>query len=329
MKRFGFVLFATLCLMEAPSAHGQVKDIPAQDSSAGSYDLASFTASLQLISSDLEENPSGNKLAELRDSLPANWTVKTSEGEFVISSEFLKDKLKSSVGDAQAKAWTDHVLAEVKSYSSPFTKAGSNARGELDNILAGAEFVSVRPPSAWDLFRQRMWAWIDRLLYKIFGGLERHPIGGQILFWLLILVGVGFVAMWLFRFMVSRDKMGALPGREIVSATRTWQEWIRLAREAAARKDFREAVHSAYWAGIVRLEDTGVVLKDRTKTPREYLKMVAESSRYELAPRPAFKEPLAELTKRLERVWYANRKAGVEDYEATLRQLEAMGCQLE
>ena len=161
MKRFGFVLLDTLCLMEASSTHGQVNEIPTQDSSAGSYDLASFTASLQHISSELEKNPSGNKLAELRDSLPANWTVKTPEGEFIISSEFLKETLKSSAGDEEAKAWVDHVLAEVKSYSSPFTKPGSNARGELGKILAGAEFASVRPPSAWDLFRQRMWARID------------------------------------------------------------------------------------------------------------------------------------------------------------------------
>jgi hypothetical protein len=329
MKRFGFGLFIVLCLMDASNTHGQAKEIPTQDSSANSYDLASFTASLQHISSELEKNPSGDKLAELRDSLPENWTVKTFEGDFKVSSEFLKEKLKSSAGDEEAKAWVDHLLAEVKSYSSPFAKTGSNARGELAKILTGAEFASVQPPSAWDLFRQRLAARIARLLFKIFGGLERYPIGGQILFWLLILGGVGFVAMWLFRFMVSRDKMDALPAGEIVSATRTWQEWIGLAKEAAAQKDFREAVHSAYWAGIARLEDTGIVPKDRTKTPREYLRIVAEPSAHELAPRPVYKEPLAELTKRLERVWYANRKAEAVDYEVTLRQLEAMGCQLE
>ena len=102
-----------------------------------------------------------------------------------------------------------------------------------------------------------------------------------------------------------------------------------MAREAAARKDFREAVHSAYWSGISRLEDTGVVPKDRTKTPREYLRLVAAASEHELAQRPIYRAPLEELTKRLERIWYANRGAGPEDFVETLKQLEAMGCQLE
>jgi len=32
---------------------------------------------------------------------------------------------------------------------------------------------------------------------------------------------------------------------------------------------------------------------------------------------------------RLERVWYANRGAQADDFEDTLRQLKALGCQLE
>ena len=135
--------------------------------------------------------------------------------------------------------------------------------------------------------------------------------------------------MWLFRFMVSRDRIDSLPPGEIVASTRTWQEWVRAAREAANRNDFREAVHSAYWAGITRLEDNGVLPKDRTKTPREYLRLVSEPSPHELAPRPIYREPLAELTKHLERIWYANRGAGPDDFRDTLRQLEALGCPLE
>src|SRR6202030_212073 len=111
-----------------------------------------------------------------------------------------------------------------------------------------------------------------------------------------------------------------------------WQEWIHAAREAAARGDFREAVHSAYWAGISRLEETGVLPRDRTKTPREYLQLIdARPLAAELDSHAAqdYKKPLAALTSRLERIWYANRLARLEDFDDTLRHLEALGCSLE
>ena len=121
-----------------------------------------------------------------------------------------------------------------------------------------------------------------------------------------------------------------LPPSESVIASRTWQEWIRMAREAANRGDFREAVHSAYWAGIVRLEDTSVVPKDRTRTPREYLRLVSEPAPGQLlVSRPAHQQPLSVLTTLMERIWYANLSASSEDFRASLRQLEALGCQLE
>ena len=47
------------------------------------------------------------------------------------------------------------------------------------------------------------------------------------------------------------------------------------------------------------------------------------------APPQKHREPLAALTARLEKVWYANRGARPEDYQDSLRQLEALGCPLE
>jgi hypothetical protein len=164
---------------------------------------------------------------------------------------------------------------------------------------------------------------------RLFGGIGRHPIGGAILFWFIMVAGVGAIALWMFRFFASRDRLDSLPPSQSVHASRTWQEWIRASREAAHRGDFREAVHSAYWAGIVRLEDTGAVPRDRTKTPREYLRLVTDPLAGELPSDPSPREPLAALTSRFERTWYANRGAGPEDFRESLRQLEALGCQLE
>jgi Domain of unknown function (DUF4129) len=331
MKRL-FLLCSALLTLIAPlivRAQNQIPLATIQDSGSGTQDVESFAAELRRLSDTLAKNPSGQRLATLRDSLPQYWIVKASGNSYSISSEFLKRQL-SSGANGLAKAWVDHLVLELQSYSVAHPTSEGNPRGELDKILAGSEFAAVHQPSAWELFRQRLAAWVNRLLLRIFGGLARYPIGGQILFWLVLLAGVGFIALWLFRFMAGRDRMDSLPLGEIAGASRTWQEWIQMAREAAKRDDFRNAVHSAYWAGIARLEDVGVVPRDRTKTPREYLRLVTQPSELETTPIPiyVYREPLAELTRRFERIWYANRGAGPEDFQQTLQQLEAMGCQL-
>jgi hypothetical protein len=167
------------------------------------------------------------------------------------------------------------------------------------------------------------------MLVALFGNISRHPMGAQILFWLLLIGGVAFVALWVFRFVSNRDGVNSFRPTSSIVTARTWQEWIRTARQAAARGDFREAVHSAYWAGIARLEETGALPRDRTKTPREYLRLL-NASRFEAAsPQQNYKEPLTALTSRLERIWYANRAASSEDFSDSLRQLGALGCPLE
>lgn len=328
MKRC--LLFALLLLSNPgnPMAFGQGPAAEASNSSSTAYDVASFTAELHRLDGILHEKPSANEMTALRDSLPRRWTVSTPERAYSISSEPLRGQL-TSLSSEKAQVWVAGVTAEVERFAGASAAGSPAARAELDRILARPEFAAVRPPGAWELFRQRIAAWLERMLIRLFGGIERYPIGGKIVFWLILIGGVLCIGLWLFRFLASRDRMDSLPPSASVVASRTWQEWIRTAREAADRGDFREAVHSAYWAGIVRLEDAGLVPRDRTKTPREYLRLVAEPHPGELASRPSHREPLAALTSRLERIWYANRGAGPDDFRESLRQLEALGCQLE
>jgi len=318
-----------LSVVVNPAAFGQGQ--PATPSTAGPsspvYDRSSFTAELRRITGILKEKPSKNEMVALRTSIPRRWTVSTPEGSFSISSEPLRNQL-TSLSSEKSQAWVNHLEQEVE-FSSQQVTGSSNAREELGRILARSEFAAVKPPSAWDLLRQRLVAWVERMLLKLLGGASRHPIGGEILFWLLMIAAVAVVAMWVFRFFASRDRGSALAPSMDVIVVRTWQEWIREAREAANRGDFREAVHSAYWAGIARLEDLGIVPKDRTKTPREYLQLVGAPADGQLLPTPVHREPLTALTRELERTWYANRGARLEDFRESLRHLEALGCPLE
>ena len=330
MKRFLVCAVVLLANGWSSVAVGQTQSAGSEDaiSASATYNAASFTEELHRLAGLLEKKPSTNEMVELRDELPKSWTVSTPERTYSISTEPLRNQLTALSSEA-AHEWVAHLAAEVEASSGPAAESVAQARSELDHILARQEFRGVGPPSAWDLFRQRMAAWLERLLMKLFGSIGAHPIGGRIVFWLIMAAGVVCVALWLIRFLGSRDRMNSLAASRTVVAPRTWQEWIRMAREAANRGDFREAVHSSYWAGIVRLEDADVVPRDRTRTPREYLRIVTEPSAGELAARPTHCEPLATLTSRLERIWYANRGAGPEDFQDSLRQLEALGCQLD
>ncbi len=314
----------------SPVAFGRAQALPTENATTASpaYDMVSFAAELHRLSGVLGEKPSVNEMAALRDSLPRSWTVSTPEHTYAISSQPLRNQLTALSSD-KAQVWVDRLAAELELSAASPPQTSREAQAELQRILARPEFAAVRPPSAWELFRQRLAAWVERMLMRLFGGIGRHPIGGAILFWFIIVAGVGAIALWMFRFFASRDRTHSLPPSPSVHASRMWQEWIRAAREAAQRGDFREAVHSAYWAGIVRLEDAGVVPRDRTKTPREYLRLVTDPLPGELPSHPSPREPLAALTSRFERTWYANRGAGPEDFRESLRQLEALGCQLE
>lgn len=312
------------------TASGQTKSEASNTPYSASpvYDALTFTAELHRLAGELQKKPSTNEMVALRDSLPRRWSVSTPEGTYSVSSEPLRNQL-TALSSAEAHEWVENLAAEVEASAKAPATSTTQASAELDRILARQEFKGVRPPSAWDLFRQRMAAWLDSLLIGLFRSIGRHPIGGRIVFWLIMIAAVVCVALWLIRFLQSRDRMDTLASSASVIAPRTWQEWIRLAREAANRGDYREAVHSAYWTGIVRLEDSGVFPRDRTRTPREYLRLVNNPSPGELAPRPMHRVPLTALTSRLEQIWYANRGASPEDFQESLRQLEALGCPLE
>ncbi len=306
---------------------GQRAASKSASSALSEYDATSFAAELRRIAAVLEKKPTKRQKAALQDSLPNEWTVATPEGPYLISSEPLRNQLASG-SEELAQVWVEHLAEEVE--SSIRTAPNSPlARRELTRILARHEFAGVAPPGAWELFRQRVAMWFERILGRLFGGIARYPIGAEILFWVLVLVAVRFIATWLFRYFASSERMHALPSKAPVVDVRTWQEWVRAAREAAKNGDYREAVHCAYWAGVVRLEDTGTLPKDRTKTPREFLRLLAEPIPGQLIASPTHREPLAVLTNALERVWYANRGAAPADFSESLRQLEALGCSLE
>jgi Domain of unknown function (DUF4129) len=136
-------------------------------------------------------------------------------------------------------------------------------------------------------------------------------------------------SLTIYRFLGRGDRVEGLEHTSAIVIERSWREWLRSAREAANRGDFREAVHCAYWAGVGRLEEIGIIPRDRSKTPREFLRVVMESRATTLEQVKEPKTSLRTLTTLFERIWYAKQAAGPADYQESLRQLENLGCPLD
>jgi hypothetical protein len=138
--------------------------------------------------------------------------------------------------------------------------------------------------------------------------------------WVLLLLAVAAVMLWLWRTMRPGFNPGlALQGgHEAWVSSTPWQTWLQGARDAAARGDFREAIHLGYWCGIAALEEAGAWKPDCARTPREYLRLASSASFY---------PGLQALTREFERIWYAQQPATAADFEVFRLYLERIGCQ--
>src|SRR5262249_47768927 len=151
------------------------------------------------------------------------------------------------------------MMRQTQAYGAPGDATDAAAQAELKSILARREFSSVSNKGGSSLLRRKINELLVRLFRWLFGQIERFPIATQGLFWFVIAVVVGWLAMMLFRYWSNRARIDTIEKITTVVPHRPWQEWIRAAREAAARGDFREAIHCTYWAGVVRLEMAGAL----------------------------------------------------------------------
>lgn len=332
-----FFLFFGLAVGDAAGTAPQNSDASLVGGSSVYSDAPSFAAELRRIGTAIEKkkaDPAG--LTALRKNLPSHWELNASEHHYYISAEPLNGLLRSAEAGKKARTiaaedaaqWAFDLASQVNASAAPPNGGDTDVKATLDRILSRREFGAVKGPSAWDLFRQRVIQEIARLLGSVFQQIGRYPMAAKALFWLVILAVVVWLALVLFRYWTRRAALEELQAPGAVAYIRTWQEWIQAAREAATRGDFREAVHSAYWAGISYLEDCEVVRKDRTRTPREYVRLVSNATQLAASGRKT-REALSSLTIVLEQVWYGRRPASNQDFANALQSVEALGCQLQ
>jgi hypothetical protein len=340
-----YFLSALLVLVSVPATHGatralqQTSALPVPTSSNVYTDASSFGGELQRIGNAIQTakaSPTG--LAAVRKALPSHWEVVKDEQHYYVSAEPLnallheaekaKDAKNAAAKANEAALWAFDLAKQANAFESAKNERSSNAAATLERILSRREFGGVKGPSELELLRQRVLRWLLRVLGSIFQQIGKYPIGTSILFWALIVGVVVWLALVLFRYWTRRAALEELLAPESVAHSRSWQEWIQAAREAANRGDYREAIHSAYWAGISSLEDSEVVRKDRTRTPREYMRLVSNSTQLVATGRKT-REALSALTVTLEQVWYGRRPASNQDFANALQSVEALGCQLQ
>jgi hypothetical protein len=194
-------------------------------------------------------------------------------------------------------------------------------RKSLDAILAQREYKGVTEVSASD----RFWEWFDNLLDNIKARLEalgaRAPWIGDLLYGLLI-AAICTVLVLLFVRLERNSRVRLVPDIEAspgAPSAREWQLWLKDAQAAAAGGQWREAIHSVYWASISRLESRRLWPADRARTPREYLALLRATD-----PR---QPTLTALTLGFERTWYGGREAAASDFTYAMALATELGVE--
>ena len=285
--------------------------------------LPQYLQSLDTVLDHVRQLPQAPENIEVvRNSLPGSWHVRVEDKQFAIPTDSLRRDLakwEHQRDDAALQAVLRHLeilRAQAAEFGEPAPDSSSR-HALLNSILARREFNSVHGRAWVDRLKQRLTQWLIKILGRaltssIIPNLSNYFVYG------LILIAVLVAAYWMYRSIRESARLETIMPSVLPVSAKEWPIWLAEARAAAARGDWREAVHLAYWSGISFLEAQGAWRSDAARTPREYLRLLPTSSQQ----LPA----LRSLTGELESVWYGMRAADADSFQQTLAKLEKLGC---
>ena len=290
---------------------------------ANVFTTAEYRAELdRLLAATRQLDSSGKPAPETVKQVPQTWYVHTDQGEFEIPTEGLKRDVRRYDDEQNA---TNAIairtrLQSLRSDLDGFERVPADAaarRSELNAILAQPEFRNVHGPTWADRLKQ----WIIELILRVLGLFFRSsaiPTIGKGLVYALMGVALAALIYVAYRSIFRGQEFEEVVPTDLPVSAKEWTIWLSEARAAAARGEWRDAIHLAYWAGISFLERQGFWKPDRARTPREYLRLLSGSTEQ--------RETLTALTRIFELAWYAKRDAGEATFSQTLEQLEKLGC---
>jgi hypothetical protein len=325
-KRFLAAALCTLAAMLAvlPAAAGQG---PKSKAPPATLDLPAYAAALGRCSdqiSRLGHDPA--KIARFRQSLPPEWSVRAEGRDFRVSTKWLDTALfkiqthpaEANVKQREIRNHLAFLRAQAEALAAPSpVPPRAEARRQLDTIFRSSEFRGLAGPSTLELWWRRVTYWIGSHIMALLSRLHVHMPTGDAVAYVLIVLALVLLSLLLWRNLAGRSRQTQMRIEQPAPFFDS-RAWVREALQAAARGEYREAIHCAYWGGVARLEDLGAFPRDRTRTPRELLRL--------LDSRPEQKAPFRDLATRFELVWYGCRLPSATDWENAKTQLERMGC---
>lgn len=211
------------------------------------------------------------------------------------------------------------LLAARDSWPPP--KHSALDRAALERILSRPEFQwPQKQPSPLAQWWERLLEWLERLLGgRRSGGTVRG--GLPLLRDLLTIVGAVALAAVLV-YVVIRLRAGLVAEKEIGPEAEAIEDLtaataLKQAQRLAGERDYRAAVRYLYLSSLLLLEERGLLRYDRSRTNREYLSSVAESSHL-----AAVLAPVVDI---FERVWYGYQpldRASYTQYEEWVEDLQ-------
>jgi hypothetical protein len=293
-------------------------------SSTDALTTAEYRAELDRLSTATQQLDSsgGSTPQPLRD-LPQSWHVRSDQREFDVSTEGLKrdvrryDKESNAANATAIRIRLESLRADLDGFEKPPADFSRN-RSELRSILSRPEFHAVRGPTWLDRLKQRLLTFFLHILEGIFRTLAIPEISKYFVYGLMA-VAVLALAYFAYRNIWLGSKVQSIVPQDLPVSAKEWALWLAEARAAAAKGEWRDAIHLAYWAGISFLERQGHWKPDRARTPREYLRLLSGASEH--------RDTLTSLTRIFELAWYAKRGADEKAFSQTLDALEKLGCQ--
>ncbi|MGA8101657.1 MAG: DUF4129 domain-containing protein [Candidatus Acidiferrales bacterium] len=266
-------------------------------------------------------------LKALRKTVPPEWNVNVDGSPVRVPANWLTralydieangDHRNARIKEIQAHLATLRESAASLTLAPPGPAAADDARKKLNAILSRKEFAGAQGPSPIDRLIDKVKRWLDRMLSKIFRKVHISGHATDYFAWAAIVVAFLALSWWTVRYLRERSRQQTLDLRGAAKPPAGSREWAREAVAAAQRGGYRDAIHCAYWAGIARLEESGALPPDRARTPRESLRV--------LDAKLTQREPLANLTQRLEWTWYGDHAATAADWDEVVSQLERIG----